>query len=306
MLNIIAQQKDKVIASELASPKDFFDLMKPRVMSLVVFTSLVGYLCGYFSIYDKINPLLSIIGIFAIAIGAGSSGVLNQWYDRDIDKLMLRTKNRPIPKGKILPSDALGFGILGSILSITIIGLAINWLAGFFLAFTIIFYSVVYTVFLKRSTSQNIVIGGAAGAFPPLIGYICSTGNLSLEPFILFGIIFLWTPPHFWALAILKKDEYFFANIPMMPIVAGIKSTKKQIFLYALVLFFFSLLPFFLGFNGQIYLFFSLVLGLEFLRRSWKFLKSSNSMGHNLFVYSIVYLFVLFLVIPLDKMYFNL
>ena len=306
MLDLLAQQKEKLVESELASPRDYFDLMKPRVMSLVIFTAIVGYLCGYFSLENKINPMLSFIGIFAIALGAGSSGVLNQWYDRDIDKLMLRTKNRPIPLGKILPSDAFGFGILGSILSVTIIGLSINWLAAFLLGFTIFFYSVIYTIFLKRFTSQNIVIGGAAGAFPPIIGFICATGNLSLEPIILFGIIFIWTPPHFWALAILRKDEYFLANVPMMPITAGIKNTKKQIFFYTIILFFFSLLPYYFDFNGYIYLISSVFLGVEFLRRSWNFLQNTNNTGHGLFVYSIIYLFVLFLILSFDKVYFNI
>tara|TARA_B100001175_G_C19466572_1_gene619424 strand:- start:124 stop:1044 length:921 start_codon:yes stop_codon:yes gene_type:complete len=305
MLNVYAQQKEKIVESDLASPKDFFDLMKPRVMSLVIFTAFVGYLCGYYSMENTINPLLSFIGIFAIALGAGASGVLNQWYDRDIDKLMLRTKNRPIPLGKILPSDALGFGILGSTLSVIIIGLSINWLAAFYLAFTIIFYSVIYTIFLKRFTAQNIVIGGASGAIPPMIGFICATGTLSVEPLILFGIIFLWTPPHFWALAILRKDEYAKANVPMMPITAGIKSTKKQIFLYTLVLFFFSCLPYYFNFNGYIYIISSIILGLEFLRRAWNFLQSKNNSGQSLFIYSIIYLFVLFLVLSLDKVYYN-
>tara|TARA_B100000579_G_scaffold96724_1_gene76675 strand:+ start:4743 stop:5663 length:921 start_codon:yes stop_codon:yes gene_type:complete len=306
MANVLSQQKEKLVEDVLASPKDFFELMKPRVMSLVVFTAFVGYLSGYCSTSLNINPWLSLIGIFSIALGAGSSGVLNHWYDRDIDKLMDRTKNRPIPLGKILPSDALVFGILGSILSVSIIGLSINWLAAFYLGFTIIFYSVVYTIFLKRSTSQNIVIGGASGAFPPVIGYICATGQLSIEPFILFGIIFLWTPPHFWALAIIRKREYLLAGIPMLPVTSGDKNTRKQIFIYSLILFLFSFLPYILGFNHFFYLSFSTLIGLEFLRRAWLCLRSIKNSEQNLFTFSIFYLFSLFLVILIEKLYLYL
>ena len=306
MVDILLEQKEELTENTIGSPKDFFELMKPRVMSLVVFTAFVGYGCGYFSTDKIFNPWLSLIGIFAIALGAGSSGVLNHWYDRDIDKLMSRTSKRPIPLGKVLPSDALGFGVLGSILSVTIIGLSINWLAAFLLGFTILFYSIFYTIFLKRFTSQNIVIGGAAGAFPPMIGFVCATGHLSVEPLILFGIIFLWTPPHFWALAILRKDEYFQAGVPMLPNTSGIKKTKIQIFVYTLVLFFFSFVPYLFGFNHTFYLIFTAVFGLEFIRRSWECLKGSKNSEQKLFSFSIVYLFLLFLVILLDKLYFNI
>ena len=306
MGNVLAQQKEKLVDDVLASPKDFFELMKPRVMSLVIFTAFVGYLCGYCSTDLPINPWLSLIGIFAIALGAGSSGVLNHWYDRDIDKLMQRTKNRPIPIGKILPSDAFTFGILCSILSVIIIGLSINWLAAFFLSFTIIFYSVFYTIFLKRFTSQNIVIGGASGAFPPVIGYICATGNLSLEPFILFGIIFIWTPPHFWSLAILRKEEYFLAGIPMLPVTAGDINTRKQILAYSFILFLFSFLPYILNYNHLFYLLFSFLMGLEFLRRAWNCFKRRKKSEQDLFSFSIFYLFSLFLIVLLEKIYFYL
>ena len=274
MANVLSQQKEKLVDDVLASPKDFFELMKPRVMTLVIFTTFVGYFCGYSSTNLNINPWLSLIGIFSIALGAGSSGVLNHWYDRDIDKLMFRTKNRPIPLGKILPSDALVFGILGSIFSVSIIGLSINWLAAFCLGFTIIFYSVFYTILLKRFTSQNIVIGGASGALPPIIGYICATGQLAIEPFILFGIIFFWTPPHFWALAIIRKNDYLQAGIPMLPVTSGVQNTRKQIFIYCLILFLFSFTPYILGYNHLFYLSFSTMIGLEFIRRGWLCLKS--------------------------------
>ena len=215
--------------NKLSSPFDYFRLMKPRVMSLVVFTAFVGYYTAEpVESYD-LHPFLALIGIFAIALGAGASGVLNQWYDSDIDQLMLRTRDRPIPQGKIQPADALSFGVITSLLSIIILGLSVNWLAASLLAFTILFYAIVYTIWLKRYTVQNIVIGGAAGAFPPVIGQVCATGNVGIESLILFLIIFLWTPPHFWALALIKKDDYAAANIPMLPIVAGEKLTRKYL-----------------------------------------------------------------------------
>ena len=205
MPSIVVNTKDISQGSNnLGSPYDYFNLMKPRVMSLVVFTAFVGYYNAVPVLDSSINPFLALIGIFAIALGAGASGVLNQWFDKDIDLLMDRTKDRPIPSGKIQPSEALSFGIIMSILSIIILGLSINWLAASLLAFTIFFYAVVYTIWLKRYTVQNIVIGGAAGAFPPIIGHICATGSIGLEALILFLIIFLWTPPHFWALALAK------------------------------------------------------------------------------------------------------
>ena len=180
-MTTILQKDGEILDNKISSINDFFQLMKPRVMSLVIFTALIGYFCGVFSTETILNPYLSMIGILAIALGAGSSGVLNQWYDRDVDSMMERTKNRPIPKGKIEPSDALAFGLIGSILSIVILGLCINWLAGFLLFFTIIFYAVFYTIFLKRYSYQNIVIGGASGAFPPVIGYVCSPGSFGIE-----------------------------------------------------------------------------------------------------------------------------
>ena len=219
--------------NKLSSPFDYFRLMKPRVMSLVVFTAFVGYYTAEpVESYD-LHPFLALIGIFAIALGAGASGVLNQWYDSDIDQLMLRTRDRPIPQGKIQPADALSFGVITSLLSIIILGLSVNWLAASLLAFTILFYAIVYTIWLKRYTVQNIVIGGAAGAFPPVIGQVCATGNIGIESLILFLIIFLWTPPHFWALALIKKDDYAAANIPMLPIVAGENLTRKYILIYS-------------------------------------------------------------------------
>ena len=284
-----------------SSPLDYFRLMKPRVMSLVVFTAFVGY---YVSTPDNgyyLNPFLASIGILAIALGAGASGVLNQWYDRDIDKLMERTKDRPIPQGKIIPSEALSFGIIISVLSIIILGLSVNWMAAGLLAFTIFFYAVIYTIWLKRTTAQNIVIGGAAGAFPPVIGQICATGYIGMESLILFLIIFLWTPPHFWALALIKKDDYVKANIPMLPIVHGDEVTKKNIFIYTCLLIPTSILPWVLGYSGLIYLIVASLCGFEFFRRSLLIFKQDNGAEKKLFLYSIFYLAVIFLGICLDK-----
>ena len=287
--------------NKLGSPFDYFRLMKPRVMSLVVFTAFVGYFTAVPTENYSLHPLLALIGIFAIALGAGASGVLNQWYDRDIDQLMVRTRDRPIPKGKIHPSDALTFGVITSMLSIIILGLSINWLAASLLAFTILFYAIIYTVWLKRYTVQNIVIGGAAGAFPPVIGQVCATGNISFESLILFFIIFLWTPPHFWALALIKKDDYAAAKIPMLPIIAGDKVTRKNIFIYSLLLVPCSFLPWIFDHSGSFYLFTAIILGIEFLRRCFLIIKEIEGSEKNLFIYSIFYLSIIFASICIDK-----
>ena len=287
------------------SPTDYLILMKPRVMSLVVFTAFVGYFVGLSDNIDPLNPILASIGIFAIAIGAGASGALNQWYERDIDSIMERTKNRPIPSKKIEPSEALTFGIILSFISVIILGLAVNWFSALLLAFTIIFYAFIYTVLLKRSTIQNIVIGGASGAFPPVIGYSLIDGNISVEALILFGIIFLWTPPHFWALALLRQNEYKLANIPMLPVVYGEKITRKYILYYVLLLIPFSLLPFALGYSSLVYFSASILLGFEFLRRTHALMKVKTNSENKLFLFSITYLFLLFLSICLDKFYQN-
>ncbi|RVD35656.1 protoheme IX farnesyltransferase, partial [Mesorhizobium sp. M4A.F.Ca.ET.020.02.1.1] len=215
-----------------ATAGDFFALLKPRVMSLVVFTAFVGLVAAPVTI----NPLLAVIAILSIAIGAGASGALNMWYDADIDRVMTRTKDRPVPAGRVTPGEALSFGLVLSVLSVMTLGVLVNWLSAALLAFTIVFYAVIYTMWLKRWTPQNIVIGGAAGAIPPVIGWAAVTGNISLESLILFLIIFLWTPPHFWALALFKSEDYQRAGIPMMPNVAGQPSTRRQIFAYSLIL----------------------------------------------------------------------
>ena len=291
--------------NNLGSPYDYINLMKPRVMSLVVFTAFVGYYNAAPVLGNSINPFLSLIGIFAIALGAGASGVLNQWYDKDIDVLMDRTKNRPIASGKIQPSEALSFGIITSILSIIILGLSVNWLAASLLAFTIFFYAVVYTMWLKRHTVQNIVIGGAAGAFPPVIGHICATGSIGLEALILFLIIFLWTPPHFWALALVNKSDYRAAKIPMLPIIYGDITTRKNIFIYSLLLIPCTYFPWILNYSGNFYMIVVTLLNIEFIRRSIYVIKENKDSERGLFVYSIFYLSILFASICFDKLISN-
>ena len=300
-MSTLVQKSDKFLNYKSSSIADFYSLMKPRVMSLVIFTALIGYSSGFFSYSLLINPFLSGIGIFAIALGAGSAGALNQWYERDLDAQMERTKNRPIPRGVIQPSDALAFGLIGCILSVIILGLSINWYAGFFLFFTIVFYTVFYTVFLKKYTCQNIVIGGASGAFPPMIGYMCATGSLTIEALILFGIIFLWTPPHFWSLALKTKSEYNLVNIPMLPNVKGVKETKIQILVYSIILVCFSTLLYLLNYNSVLYLIISLLLGFKFIQECTKLLILKNYDEKKVFNFSIIYLFLIYLLIFVDN-----
>lgn len=278
-----------------ATAGDFFALLKPRVMSLVVFTAFVGLVAAPVAI----NPLMAAIAILAIAIGAGASGALNMWYDADIDAVMSRTTSRPIPAGRVLPGEALSFGLILSTLSVMTLGVLVNWLSAALLAFTIFFYAVIYTMWLKRWTPQNIVIGGAAGAFPPVIGWAAVTGSVSLESVILFLIIFLWTPPHFWALALFKAQDYARVGIPMMPNVAGEASTKRQIFAYALVLAPVAVLPSFLGFTSVAYGVVAALLGAGFVWYSWAVLRMPESdramkPAKALFGYSLLYLFAIF------------
>ncbi|MBJ3784883.1 heme o synthase [Devosia sediminis] len=284
-----------------ARVEDYLALLKPRVMSLVVFVALVGMLVAP----GGINPFIGLIAIACIAIGAGASGALNMWYDSDIDAIMSRTQNRPIPAGRMTRGEALAFGLILSVFSVTLLGLATNWLAGGFLAFTIFFYVVVYTMWLKRSTPQNIVIGGAAGAFPPMVGWAAVTGSLSWESFALFLIIFLWTPPHFWALALYKQGDYGAAGVPMMPNVAGEQSTKWQIFGYSILLAVASLLPNWLGFSDWIYGAVAAVTGISFVWLCLRLLRAPDSVSmrrtaRTVFTYSLSYLFVLFLALLTD------
>ncbi|MBZ9762789.1 heme o synthase [Mesorhizobium sp. CA8] len=278
-----------------ATAGDFFALLKPRVMSLVVFTAFVGMIAAPVAI----NPLMAVIAILAIAIGAGASGALNMWYDADIDAVMTRTAGRPVPSGRVTPGEALSFGLVLSVLSVMTLGVLVNWLSASLLAFTIFFYAVIYTMWLKRWTPQNIVIGGAAGAIPPVIGWAAVTGSVSLESVILFLIIFLWTPPHFWALALFKSDDYARAGIPMMPNVAGHASTRRQIFAYALILAPVGVLPWALGYTTAGYGVVSAVLGAGFVWYAWKVLAMTDDdramkPAKALFGYSLLYLFAIF------------
>jgi protoheme IX farnesyltransferase len=289
------RMEDAKLGLSEAEPADFFALLKPRVMSLVVFTAFVGLMAAP----GHISPVIAVIAILAIAVGAGASGALNMWYDADIDARMPRTAKRPIPAGRVQPGEALAFGLVLACLSVMTLGVLVDWLAGALLAFTIFFYAVIYTMWLKRWTPQNIVIGGAAGALPPVIGWASVTGSISLESVILFLIIFLWTPPHFWALALFKKDEYGRVGIPMMPNVAGIASTKRQIFAYALVISPVAVLPALLGYAGIGYGIVSTGLGVAFVWYAWKVLRMPDGdramkPAKALFGYSLVYLFAIF------------
>ena len=286
-----------VTSPQMADPADFIALMKPRVMSLVVFTTVIGMMLAP----TAPHPLLMVIAILAIAAGAGASGAINQWYDRDIDAIMKRTQARPIPAGKINPDEALAFGVIISMLSVLVLWFAANMLAAAMLAFTIFFYAVVYSVWLKRLTPQNIVIGGAAGAFPPAIGWLAAGGSLTLEPLILFGIIFIWTPPHFWALALVKNDDYTRAGIPMMPVVAGAQSTINQIVAYAVVLAPFAVLPAVIGMASVVYGAAAAMLGFGFVAYALRLKQEPSDVNAMaLFKYSILYLFLIFLALGLD------
>src|SRR5712672_3126636 len=272
---------------------DFVMLMKPRVMVLAVFTALVGLVIAP----GHLDPLLGSIAILAIAAGAGAAGVLNMWYDADIDAVMARTARRPIPRGTISRSEALVFGLVLAGGAVSVLALALNIKAAALLAFTIFFYTVVYTIYLKRSTPQNIVIGGAAGALPPVIGWASATGEVGLEPLILFLIIFLWTPPHFWALSLDRSGEYARAGVPMLPVVAGRAATTRQILIYSALLAPISVLPWLLGFAGAIYGATAVVCGAIFVALASQLNRSGKAdrrAAHRLFAFSIAYLFLLF------------
>jgi protoheme IX farnesyltransferase len=272
---------------------DFVSLMKPRVMLLAVFTAVVGLAIAP----GHLDLLHGSLAILAIATGAGAAGVLNMWYDADIDAVMTRTARRPIPRGKISRADALVFGLVLAGGAVAVLALALNVTAAALLAFAIFFYVVVYTICLKRRTPQNIVIGGAAGAMPPVIGWAAATGTIGPEPLILFLIVFLWTPPHFWALSLNRGDEYARAGIPMLPVVAGRAATTRQILIYSALLVPISLLPWALGFAGTIYGAVAAICGALFLALAWQLRRASDAdrrAAHRLFAFSIVYLFVLF------------
>ncbi|MGO4440254.1 heme o synthase [Rhizobium sp. RAF56] len=286
-----------------AAARDYFELLKPRVMSLVVFTAFAGLVLAP----GHINPVIGLISILCIAVGAGASGALNMWYDADIDAVMTRTARRPIPAGRVLASEALAFGLVLSCFSVTILGLAVNWLAAAILAFTIFFYAVVYTMWLKRSTPQNIVIGGAAGAFPPMIGWACVTGTVPVESIVLFLIIFLWTPAHFWALALFKMGDYEAVGVPMLPNVAGIPTTKRQIVAYAVLTAAIAVAPAVMGFASIGYGIVAGLLGAVFIYCSiavWRMPDGDKKMvpAKKMFAFSIFYLFAIFSALMLDRL----
>jgi heme o synthase len=280
---------------------DYIALLKPRVMSLVIFTALVGLVIAP----GHVHPILAFTSILCIAVGAGASGALNMAYEGDIDAKMTRTANRPIPRGRITPGEATAFGLTLAFFSVMTLGILVNWVAGALLAFTIFFYAVVYTMWLKRWTAQNIVVGGAAGALPPVVGWAAATGSLSMEPILLFLIIFFWTPPHFWALALFRSDDYARAGVPMLPVVAGPDATRLQILLYTVVLVAIAVAPWPLGYFDAVYGVTSLVFGAGMLWLSIEVYRRREGVEagratRRLFAFSILYLFALFAVLLLE------
>ncbi|MGA8821932.1 MAG: heme o synthase [Pseudolabrys sp.] len=289
-----------VAEPSLATVGDYIALMKPRVMSLVVFTALVGLAVAP----GSLHPVTAFTALLCIAVGAGASGALNMWYDADVDAVMTRTARRPVPMGRVRPGEALAFGLTLGSFAVVVLGLLVNWVASALLAFTIFFYVVIYTIWLKRSTPQNIVIGGAAGAFPPMIGWAAVTGSLSLEPILLFLIIFFWTPPHFWALALYRTDDYARAGIPMLPVVSGDASTRRQILLYTLILVPLGVAPWAFGYAGALYGITAVVMGAVMVALGWQVLLESRPAeraSRNLFAFSILYLFLLFAVLLVER-----
>ncbi len=290
------------IGAAEASVRDYVQLLKPRVMSLVIFTAIVGMALAP----GGIHPVIGAAAILFIAIGAGASGALNMWYDADIDKIMTRTRARPVARGAILPEEAFTFGLTLSIGSVLALGLFTNWLAAGLLAFTIFFYAVIYTMWLKRRTPQNIVIGGAAGAFPPMIAWAAVTGTVSLESVVLFLIIFFWTPPHFWALSLYKAGDYAKAGVPMLPVVAGDRHTRWQILIYSLILVPLGVLPALIGLAGWVYLTTSVVLGAGWMVLALRLMRAPDAdrdvIAKQFFGYSILYLFALFAALLAEAM----
>jgi heme o synthase len=295
-------------AIQEADYRDWIALLKPRVLTLVVFTGIIGLLVAP----GHLHPVLAFTAILCITVGAGGCGAINMWYDRDIDAVMRRTRNRPIPAGRIQPGPALGFGVTLAAGSVLVMGLAVNIPAALILALSIGFYVFVYTMWLKRRTPQNIVIGGAAGAFPAVIGWAAVTGSVDLIPLVLFGIVFIWTPPHFWSLALWANDDYKRAGIPMLPVIAGAKETRRQILLYTVILIPLTLVPFMMGFSGLPYGVAAGLLGLVFLQRTYRVITDrQDDQGNSLtrdapakaaFKYSILYLFALFGALAIDRL----
>ncbi len=277
---------------------DYWELLKPRVMSLVVFTGFAGL----FLAPGHLNPVLSAIAVLCIAVGSGAAGAINMWFDRDIDAVMARTSGRPIPAGRVEPGEALGFGVVLAGGSVVVMGLGVNWAAAALLALAILFYVFVYTMWLKRRTPQNIVIGGAAGAFPPMIGWAAVTGDVSVASVVLFLLIFFWTPPHFWALALFRSGDYAKAGVPMLPVVAGAAATKRQMLVYTLTLLPLSLAPFALGIAGGWYAAGALGLSALFILSALRVLGSNDDRpAKQMFGFSILYLFALFALLIVDR-----
>jgi protoheme IX farnesyltransferase len=278
---------------------DFFALLKPRVMTLVVFSGVAGLVLAP----GALHPFLGLVAVTCIAVGAGAAGCINMWYERDIDAVMQRTKNRPLPQGRVEPDDALAFGVILTALSVGLMGVAVNWVAASILAFASFFYVFVYTIWLKRRTPQNIVIGGAAGAFPPMIGWAAVTGSVSVESLALFMLIFLWTPPHFWALALCRNDDYRRAGIPMLPVVAGDRHTRIAMLVYVLALTPVVAAPYFMGLVGMTYMAGAALLHGLFAVSAVQVLlaRDFTRPAMQMFGYSVFYLFALFGLMMIDK-----
>jgi heme o synthase len=290
---------DVRVEPSLAGVGDYVALMKPRVMSLVVFTALVGLVVAP----GHLHPVIGFVALLCIAIGAGAAGALNMWYDADIDAVMTRTADRPIPAGRVTRGEALGFGMTLAVGAVAVLGLATNWLAAGLLAFTIFFYVAIYTMWLKRSTPQNIVIGGAAGAFPPMIGWAAATGGIGVEALVLFLIIFFWTPPHFWALSLWRAADYARAGVPMLPVVAGPAETRRQILVYSFVLAPLGVAPWFAGYAGALFGAVALAAGAGMVALAIRVRRESGLVAaKQLFAFSILYLFALFAVLLADHL----
>src|SRR6266852_4342618 len=290
---------------EAASPsrvRDYVDLLKPRVMSLVVFTGLVGVLIAP----GHLQPFAAALAVLAIALGSGAAGAINMWYERDLDALMTRTANRPLPAGRVAPDDALALGVLLSIFSVLLMAVSTNYVAAALLAAAILFYVFVYTIWLKRRTPQNIVIGGAAGAFPPMIGWAAATGGIGIEAILLFLVIFFWTPPHFWALSLYRTDDYAKAGVPMLPVVAGADETRRQILVYTLVLLPVGVSPWLLGHAGAVYAAVAIAAGSLMMALAWRVRSARGAAGEqaakHLFAFSILYLVLLFAALLVESL----
>lgn len=289
-----------ITTSADSDASDYIALLKPRVMSLVVFTGFAGmWVAPGFS---SIHPLIALTAMICLALNAGAAGAINMWFDRDIDAVMKRTKNRPIPQGRVDADEALGFGIVLSVLSVLTMGVGVNWMAALLLAAANVFYLFVYTIWLKRRTPHNIVIGGAAGAFPPMIGWAAVTGDVSWASLALFALIFIWTPPHFWALSLFANEDYKRAGIPMLPCVAGVRTTKIHMMVYSLLLLPLSMAPYFLGTAGMGYGISALVLSAFFIFTNARvILDNTDKSARLMFGYSVFYLFAVFLALMIDK-----